>query len=268
MNLPSDGEGALMRRPVLAGPDNPLNAGTMALLLASDVNVSPFEFRSLAGFDMNVLEQPSESWSGMRGRSIEDWQRPSKAASGPDRGELEAVLKDAVDAARREGVLEGEKRGRNEVRDELVRDMRATVERERQNIAEAVRQFVGARERYFVEVEQEVVKLALAIAARVLHREAQMDSMLLTGAVRVVLEKMADHSGVLLRVPVTDAEAWEKALETTLASERPAVTGDARLGRGDCVLETSMGRVELGIRVQLEEIEKGFFDLLNHRPVG
>jgi flagellar assembly protein FliH len=257
MNLPSDGEGALMRRPVLAGPDNPLNAGTMALLLAPDVNVSPFEFRSLAGFDMNVLEQPSESW-----------QRPSKAALGPDRGELEAVLKDAADAARREGVLEGEKRGRNEVRDELVRDMRATVERERQNIAEAVRQFVGARERYFVEVEQEVVKLALAIAARVLHREAQMDSMLLTGAVRVVLEKMADHSGVLLRVPVTDAEAWEKALETTLASERPAVTGDARLGRGDCVLETSMGRVELGIRVQLEEIEKGFFDLLNHRPVG
>jgi hypothetical protein len=28
-----------------------------------------------------------------------------------------------------------------------------------------------------------------------------------------------------------------------------------------------MGTVELGVSVQLEEIEKGFFDLLNHRPV-
>jgi flagellar assembly protein FliH len=43
-----------------------------------------------------------------------------------------------------------------------------------------VEQFRGARERYFAEVEQEVVKLALAIAARVLHREAQMDPLLLT----------------------------------------------------------------------------------------
>jgi flagellar assembly protein FliH len=42
---------------------------------------------------------------------------------------------------------------------------------------------------------------------------------------------------------------------------------DARLERGECVLDTKMGTVELGVSVQLEEIEKGFFDLLNHRPV-
>jgi flagellar assembly protein FliH len=46
------------------------------------------------------------------------------------------------------------------------------------------------------------------------------------------------------------------------------VVADAKLGRGECVLETKMGTVELGVRVQLEEIEKGFFDLLNHRPVA
>ena len=35
--------------------------------------------------------------------------------------------------------------------------------------------------RYFAGVEAEVVKLALAIAARVLHREAKLDPLLLTG---------------------------------------------------------------------------------------
>ena len=37
--------------------------------------------------------------------------------------------------------------------------------------------------------------------------------------------------------------------------------------QGECVMETSVGRVELGVAVQLEEIEKGFFDLLQKRPV-
>jgi flagellar assembly protein FliH len=35
---------------------------------------------------------------------------------------------------------------------------------------------------------------------------------------------------------------------------------------GECVLETNIGRVELGVSAQLAEIEKGFFDLLQMRP--
>jgi len=46
----------------------------------------------------------------------------------------------------------------------------------------------------------------------------------------------------------------------------PKVIGDAKLKRGDCVLETAMGTVELGVETQLEEIEKGFFDLLRLNP--
>jgi flagellar assembly protein FliH len=141
------------------------------------------------------------------------------------------------------------------------------VAQELERRVRAVEQFRAARERYFVEVEQEVVKLALAIAARVLHREAQIDPLLLTGAVRVALEKMADRTGVVVRVAAVDVAAWEQAFAATEVSERPRVTGDAGLARGECRLETRMGTVELGVTVQLEEIEKGFFDLLNHRPV-
>jgi flagellar assembly protein FliH len=44
------------------------------------------------------------------------------------------------------------------------------------------------------------------------------------------------------------------------------LVGDERLGVGECVLETNVGRVELGVSAQLEEIERGFFDLLQQRP--
>ncbi len=145
--------------------------------------------------------------------------------------------------------------------------MQSAVARERQRLVDAVSQFHAMRERYFADVEQEVVKLALAIAGRVLHREAQLDPLLLAGVVRVALEKMADRSGVVLRVAGSEVEAWVRMFNATEEAERPRVAEDARLARGECVLETRMGTVELGIGVQLEEIEKGFFDLLNHRPV-
>jgi flagellar assembly protein FliH len=44
------------------------------------------------------------------------------------------------------------------------------------------------------------------------------------------------------------------------------VVGDERLAEGECVLDTNVGRVELGVSAQLEEIERGFFDLMQQRP--
>jgi flagellar assembly protein FliH len=178
----------------------------------------------------------------------------------------EAQLREAIDAALKEGMDKGEREGRRAMRAEMEAEMNLAVTRERQRMADAVHQFRGARERYFGEVEQEVVRLALAIAARVLHREAQIDPLLLAGVVRVAFEKMADRSGVVLRVAGADVQAWERVFHSMEVSERPRVMEGAGLERGECVLDTKMGTVELGVRVQLEEIEKGFFDLLNHRP--
>jgi hypothetical protein len=50
-------------------------------------------------------------------------------------------------------------------------------------------------------VEHEVVELALAVAARILRREAQMDPLLLTGAVRVALGQLSGSTEVRVRVP-------------------------------------------------------------------
>ena len=44
------------------------------------------------------------------------------------------------------------------------------------------------------------------------------------------------------------------------------IVGEERMERNECMLETSVGRVELGVAVQLAEIEKGFFDLMQLRP--
>jgi len=164
--------------------------------------------------------------------------------------DMEMVRSEARAAARREWELE----------------LKERIGEERTGVMKACKDFVEVRARYFAGVEAEIVKLALAIAARVLHREATLDPLLLAGVVRVALEKVADDCATVLRVPVDAVERWR---EVFLASPESSVqiVGDERLAAGDCVLDTNVGKVELGVSAQLEEIERGFFDLMQQRPV-
>ena len=156
-------------------------------------------------------------------------------------------------------------RGRVEGRDEVADEFEQRIANERVLVHRACQSFRLEREGYFAAVEAEVVKLALAIAARVLHREAKLDPMLLRGVVKVALESAMEESDTVLRVPMQDVTAWHTAMQEQVGEELE-ITGDAKLTEGECALQTRVGIVELGVAAQLEEIEKGFFDLLQQRP--
>ena len=133
-------------------------------------------------------------------------------------------------------------------------------------IGRAVEQFVEERRSYFARVETELVRLALSIAARILHREAQVDPLLVAALVRIAIEKMQDGSSVTVRVSPRDAAGWRTRLDEDIGGSDVEIVEDDQLGPQECVLETRLGSVEFGIEAQLKEIERGFFDLLAHRP--
>ena len=135
---------------------------------------------------------------------------------------------------------------------------------ERAVLARTLEDFSEERRKYFEGVEGEVVRLSLAIAERVLHREVEMDPLLLAGAAKVALENVADRSGVILRVSSSEVDAWTERMGQT--SDPPELVADHNLTKGECVLETRIGTIDLGIRAQLKEIERGFFDLMRRRP--
>jgi flagellar assembly protein FliH len=163
----------------------------------------------------------------------------------------------AFDAGRERGLLEG----RQLEFEAHVSALRAAEERHTQQSAKLIDQFTQESDRYLHAVEKEVVKLALAVAARILRREAQMDPLLLTGAVRVALGQLAGSTEVRLRVPAGELELWNDslALLPNLALKPQVIAGEG-MRLGDCVIETSLGSVDIGIRSQLGEIERGFFD--------
>jgi len=153
---------------------------------------------------------------------------------------------------------------RSEAKIEARREWERIAE-ERTLVLKIGEEFSRERSKYFAGVEREVVKLALAIAKRVLHREAQLDPLLLAGVVRVALEKLAEDSTAVLRVPTSELQAWQEVFVMNTGSSLQLVA-DERLDSGECLLDTNVGKVELGVSAQLEEIERGFFDLMQQRP--
>ncbi len=153
-------------------------------------------------------------------------------------------------------------RGRREDdshRTAVVTEMARSMER-------ALGDFASARDGYLAQVEQEVVRLALSIATRILHREAQMDALLLSGAVRVALGQLSDTTEVRLRIPTSQYQLWSEMIHLMPNLPlRPQLIADDALQAGECTLETHLGSVDLGVKAQLAEIERGFFDLLEHR---
>lgn len=176
--------------------------------------------------------------------------------------ELEEELR--CEKERREQIVE---QARHDAQNHLnlMREMEAKITSIQAKVEDLCGQFSKERAKYFAEVEAEVVRLALAIASRILHREVMLDPLLLRGAVRVALERLKENSGISLQVPKNQEEDWKSLLEG-VAGREVTVIADPNLQAGECLLETSVGRVDLGIQAQLEEIERGFFDLLQQRP--
>lgn len=132
----------------------------------------------------------------------------------------------------------------------------------------AVAAFEEAQTRYFIEAEAAVVRLALSIAARVLHREAQLDPLLLRGAVRVALEHAQQSATCVLEVDAERAAAWERWLSSDGTMGRPQIRVKEDAAPGHCRLEIGASSADLSVNTQLAEIERGFFDLLQSRPVA
>jgi flagellar assembly protein FliH len=157
--------------------------------------------------------------------------------------------------------LEAERRA---ITAQARQDAEREIQRARAQIACAVEQFAQQREEYFRRAEGEVVSLALAIARRLLHRETQIDPRLLAGLVNYELDQLDAATSVRLLVSPETLSYWNAAAPTM---SRPVEVGpDKALAAGAVRIETVLGSTMVSFERELKEIERGFFDLLSHRP--
>jgi flagellar assembly protein FliH len=124
------------------------------------------------------------------------------------------------------------------------------------------------RSRVRSEGEGDLLKLAISIARRVLHRELTLEPESIEGLIRVALEKLQSRELCRIRVHPDQESAIRNALERFSNSQKVELVADSSMQCGDVIFETAHGNLDASIESQLREIERGFADRLRRLPAS
>lgn len=175
-------------------------------------------------------------------------------ADGESAARFEQRLKEEVERARRTGIQEGLAAGKKEALAELDGLMR--------QLAHSIETLAGLKPRLRQEAERDVVKLSLAVARRVLRREIQIDHEAVLGLVKAALENTSAREVTEVRVHPSHAARIREHLSSIGGPEAIQVRADSALELGAVLVETQRGVVDASLETQLDEISRGFADLL------
>lgn len=153
----------------------------------------------------------------------------------------------ARDAGRTEGYDAGKAQGTEEL-SPVIATFRELVDGVR-----------AARAAVISGAEPEIVRLAMAIAERIVHTEVANNRNVIVENVRNALTRLVNREVVTLRLNPTDLEAIRQYRDAIIAAsdvEHLRIVEDQRVDRGGVVVETEAGTIDAKIATQLREAKR------------
>ena len=169
----------------------------------------------------------------------------------------DAAIEARVQAAYNRGVADGEATAQ-----QRAGSLAAPV---LSNFGSIVKELAAARKSARQGAEESMVKLALAIARRVLHREMATDPDAILGLIRSGFDRLSAREIHKLRLSPGDAQIVIDNRTDLAIPDAVQIVSDAGLPPGSAIFDTTRGELDLSIQTQLEEIERGFTDLVVQR---
>ncbi len=208
------------------------------------------------------------SLASIMGKSVSVFQYPPTPPALPDIRPVadEPAKVELTEEALSIRLAQARSEGAAEAKAALRKEYEERASQEAGKITEAIQHFEEASKRYYSRVEAEVVSLALSIAAKILHRESQVDPQVVVALVQMALKQMKDGSAVSVRVRPEEAVRWRDHFSAVRMHVVVTVVEDPTLQKNDCMLETELGVANLSLESQLKEVERGFFDVLAQKP--
>jgi flagellar assembly protein FliH len=208
--------------------------------------------RGAAAVTAASLTWPQAGRSGPRLAAERHEAEPDAAALGARLEHLEQEAERREQQAFAAGFRKGEAAGREQAS--------AQIEPALEKVAATVAELGTHRRKLRRDAEEDLVKLAVAIARRVLRRELQVDPDALLGVVKAALDKLEGREIDRVRVNPVDAPALQRLFERMSNAARIEVVADERLERGAAIFDTARGSLDASVETQLLEIQRGLAD--------
>lgn len=154
-------------------------------------------------------------------------------------------------AASQRGLAAGEERGRD-AGEASVREMVETM-------TQLLQSARAERSKVIESAEPELLKLATAIAERVVHAHLAVAPETVVELARNALQRLAGRETVVVRVNPRDIEILRAQRDRLLEvhdTEGLRIIADQRVDRGGVVVETEVGTIDAKISTQLREARR------------
>jgi flagellar assembly protein FliH len=119
----------------------------------------------------------------------------------------------------------------------------------------------------YPQVEREVVKLAVEVAKKIVHREIQVDKEIIQTLVKVALSHVAEKTAVTIHLHPADYNfILERKAELSQGDQggrEISLLADKSIERGGCLVKTECGDIDARIEEEFREVERGFFEELS-----
>jgi flagellar assembly protein FliH len=182
---------------------------------------------------------------------------PDVAALEAKLAKLQSEMAAREAQAKRAGFEEGEATAR--------RNLEGTYKQTIANFAAQIGELAGLKKKLRREAEEDLVKLAIAIARRLIRRELSTDGVAILGLVKAALSRVEARDVIRIRVHPEDAKILQPCLVELSLPDRVELTADRSLERGAVIVETARGELDASVETQLTEIERGFADLVRRQ---
>ncbi len=204
------------------------------------------------GRDVRAVEFNLVDMSDQAEKYLDDVRQQAAELVAMANREAEEIRQRAETAGREAAMREVEKHIQQQISQQLRTVFPA--------IGQMVETFEKSQHAWFAQWESGVVKLATAIAARVIRREVRQEPKITLDWVTESLQMIASQRRMTVRLHPEDYAALRnevKTLATRLRGLAPTeIIADANIERGGCRADTESGTIDHQIESQLNRIEE------------
>jgi flagellar assembly protein FliH len=178
---------------------------------------------------------------------LRDAQQRAEALIADAQARVTQIEMQAHDGGFERGMTDGRASAQAEM-DEMLETMRGLIEMARIE-----------RHKIIEGAEPEIVRLATAIAERILHKHVAVDASTVHDMTRNAITRIVSRENVTVRVNPADIESMRENREQLMMFndiEHLRLIEDQRVDRGGVVIETEAGTIDAKVSTQLREVRR------------
>lgn len=133
-----------------------------------------------------------------------------------------------------------------------------------ERVAETIEDMRQQADEFWVAMEPELLRLAVEIARKVVHREVSESQEVILNMVKIALYQIKDRHSLKIRVNPADYDLLREHKEEIMSScdgmRSLEIVDDRRVEQGGCLIESDNGNLDARIGTQLREVERALLE--------